>query len=108
MNLGNLGGLLKQAKQLEKKTKDAQEKLKGTVLVGTAGGGVVKLSLTGGFEFESIEIDPSVLDGADSEMVEDLIAVAVQDALKQANDERDKVMGSVTGGMGMPGMPGMF
>jgi|MDSW01.1.fsa_nt_gb DNA-binding YbaB/EbfC family protein len=108
MNLGNIGGLLKQAKQLEKKTKDAQQKLKDTVLVGTAGGGVIKLSLTGDFAFKGIEIDPSVLEGADSEMVEDLIAVAIEDALKQASEERDKVMGSVTGGMGMPGMPGMF
>ena len=100
----NMNKLLKQAQQMQAKMMQAQEKLKETEVEGTAGGGKVKARMNGGQELLSVRIDPEVVDADDVEMLEDLIVAAIKNAQEQVSELANNTMGSVTGGMNIPGM----
>ncbi|MDP6963627.1 MAG: YbaB/EbfC family nucleoid-associated protein [Planctomycetota bacterium] len=106
-SLGDLGGLLRQAKKLEKQVADMKSELAGKTYEGKAGGGAVVVSISGAYEFKSIKIDSEVVDPDDVDMLEDLVGVAIKDVLQQIQTDSDQSMSKVTGGMGIPGMPGM-
>jgi DNA-binding YbaB/EbfC family protein len=95
---------MKMMNQLQNRMMKIQEELEETIVEGTAGGGVVKAEVTGQREFKSIKIDPSAVDPEDVEMLEDLIAAAVQDAMEKAQALAEEKMSAITGGMKIPGL----
>ena len=100
---GNIAGLMQQAQKMQQDMKKAQEELALLEVTGQAGGGMVKITLTGKMETRKVSIDPSVL--ADAEMLEDLMVAAFNDAVGKANEESSKRMAAVTAGMPLP--PGL-
>ncbi|TBR14423.1 MAG: YbaB/EbfC family nucleoid-associated protein [Lysobacter sp.] len=106
---GNIGQLMQQAQKMQENLQRAQEDLAKIEVTGNAGGGMVSITLTGRMECRKVRIDPSVL--GDTEMVEDLIAAAFNDAVNKANAESQSRMSVATAGMPIPpGMklPGLF
>ncbi len=97
---GGLGALMKQAQQMQENMKRAQEQLATVEVEGAAGGGLVKVTLTCRNDVKRVSIDPSVMD--DREMLEDLIAAAMNDAVRKAESVSQEKMSGFTQGMGMP------
>ncbi|HET7649820.1 MAG TPA: YbaB/EbfC family nucleoid-associated protein [Gammaproteobacteria bacterium] len=99
---GGLGGLMKQAQQLQANMQKAQEELARTEVTGEAGGGMVRVIMTGKHEVRRVSIDEKMLQD-DKEMLEDLIAAAVNDAVNKIEAMmRERFSGMATG-MGLPG-----
>jgi DNA-binding YbaB/EbfC family protein len=101
----NLGNMLKEAQKLQSKMADMQAKLAETELSGTAGGGMVNVTVNGKGEMRSIKIDPTLADPAEIEVLEDLIVAAFNDAKTRLEAYLQEEMGKMTGGMSLP--PGM-
>ena len=103
----NIGQIAKMAKQMQTQIAQAQEELAQTTLEATAGGGAVRVVITGAQEIRAIEIDPSAIDADEAEMLQDLVMTAVNEAIGRSKQlERDRMSG-IAGGMGLPGMPGL-
>ncbi|ALN57032.1 DNA-binding YbaB/EbfC family protein [Lysobacter enzymogenes] len=100
---GNIAQLMQQAQKMQENVQRAQEELAKIEVTGSAGGGMVSITVTGRMECRKVRIDPSVL--SDQEMVEDLIAAAFNDAVNKINAESQAKMSAATAGMPMP--PGM-
>ncbi len=100
----DIGKLLKQAQQVQTKMAELQAKLAEKTVESSAGGGMVKVTMTGQHEIVHVKIDPEVVDSSDIEMLEDLIIAAVNEAKSQVDDMIAKDMSSLTGGMPMPGI----
>ena len=100
---GNIAQLMQQAQKMQENVQRAQEELAKIEVTGSAGGGMVSVTVTGRMECRKVRIDPSVL--SDQEMVEDLIAAAFNDAVNKINTESQTKMSAATAGMPMP--PGM-
>ena len=103
MMKGGLGGLMKQAQMMQENMKKAQEQLATIEVEGQSGGGMVKVVMTCRNDVKRVSIDPSVMD--DKEMLEDLLAAAVNDAVRKAEATSQEKMGGLTAGMQLP--PGM-
>jgi hypothetical protein len=99
-----MGNLQRMAMQMQQEMLRVQNELAATHVDGSAGGGVVKAVVTGKQELVSVTIDPSAVDPADVEMLQDLIVAAVNDALRAARDLGETKMAAVTGGLRLPGM----
>ena len=106
--LGQMGNLVKQAQKMQREMARVQQELKERIVEGTAGGGVVRAQVNGPLEVVALKIDPESVDPDDVEMLEDLVMAAVSQAMKKARAMSDEAMAKVTGGMGMPGLPGML
>ena len=100
MNMGNMNQLMKQAQKMQKQMEQTQKELEESVYEATAGGGVVKVEMSGKKELLSISLVEEVVDPDDVEMLEDLIIVAVNDALKKMEEDSNAKMGRFTAGMG--------
>lgn len=96
--------MMKQAQQMQKQMVKMQEEIESARVEYTAGGGVVKVVVTGKMTVESIEIDPDVLDGEDVEMLQDLILSAINGGLSKAQEMAASKMGAITGGLNIPGL----
>lgn len=94
--------ILQQAQQMQGRLQEIQDELQKRTVVGSAGGGMVSVEADGKGEVRRIRIDPSVVDPADVEMLEDLVLVAVSDAQKKAAELAQGEMGKLTGGMDLP------
>jgi DNA-binding YbaB/EbfC family protein len=103
----NIGQIAKMAQQMQNQLAQVQEQLRETTLEATAGGGAVRVVITGAQEIRSIEIDPSAVDPEETEMLQDLVLTAVNDAINRSKELERERMASVTGGLGLPGMPGL-
>ena len=101
----DLMGLMKQAKDMQKKMASAQEQVADLTAIGRSGGGLVTITLVGGGNMKSLEIDPSLLTGEDKEVVEDLIIAAFQDAKVKLDQAQAETMKSAMGDIQLP--PGM-
>ena len=101
----NMGNILKQAQKMQEQMMKAQEQLDQVKAEGTSGGGMVRVVANGKQEIESIKIDPEVVNSDDVEMLEDLVAAAVNQAIEKANEAAKDKMNEATGGM-LGGMPG--
>ena len=94
--------------EMQEKLQKAQEEIENRVAEGTAGGGAVKVEVSGGFRVKSVKIEPDVIDPDDLGMLEDLILAATNEALEQVQGFQAENLGALTGGMGLPGgMPGI-
>ena len=100
---GNIAQMMQQAQKMQENLQRAQEELAKLEVTGSAGGGMVSITLTGTKECRKVRIDPSIL--SDQEMVEDLIAAAFNDAANKIDVESKSKMGAATAGMQLP--PGM-
>jgi len=105
-NMGNMAGMMKKVQILQADMSKLQEELKTRTLEATAGGGAVKVVINGEKQIVSLKIEPTAVDPEDVEMLEDLVAAAVNEALKKVDDMMAQEMGKLTGGMNLP--PGMF
>ena len=101
----NIGNMMKQAQQLQKKMADVQEKLNSIEVEGSSGGGMVKVMSTAKGEIKRISIDDSLMKQEEKEITEDLIVAAINDAKQKAELATQEEMKSVTGGLSLP--PGM-
>lgn len=97
---GGLGNLMKQAQEMQENMQKAQEEIAKMEISGEAGGGLVKVTMTGKHELVKVEIDDSMMD--DREMLEDLIAAAVNSAARTVEETTQEKMGSLTNGMNLP------
>ncbi len=104
MMKGGLGNLMKQAQQMQQNMQKAQAELATVEVEGQAGSGMVKVMMTCAHEVRRVSLDDRVLSD-DKEMLEDLIVLALNDAMKKAEDISKQRMGGFTAGMGLP--PGM-
>ena len=103
----NIAQIAKMAKQMQTQVAQAQDELRETTLETTAGGGAVRVVITGAQEVRMIEIDPAAVDPDEVEMLQDLVVAAVNDAIARSKELERERMAKVAGGMGLPGMAGM-
>ncbi|MGB9428753.1 MAG: YbaB/EbfC family nucleoid-associated protein [Gammaproteobacteria bacterium] len=99
---GGLGGLMKQAQQLQENMQKAQQELARLEVTGQAGGGMVSIVMSGRHEVRRVSLDPKLL-GDDKEMLEDLIAAAVNDAVNKVEAVTRERFSGLTAGMPLPG-----
>lgn len=104
---GGLGNILKQAQAMQENLKRAQEELAALEVTGAAGGGMVRVTMTGRHDVKRVEIDANLLQD-DKEVLEDLVAAAMNDAARKVEQATQEKMARVTGGMSLPGMPFPF
>jgi DNA-binding YbaB/EbfC family protein len=100
----NMNQMMKQVKKMQEDMMKAQEQLGTETIVGTAGGGVVTVSVNGHKQLISVVIKPEAVDPEDVDMLQDLVLTAVNDALTKADELANKNMGKFTGGMNLPGL----
>jgi DNA-binding YbaB/EbfC family protein len=103
----NIAQIAKMAQQMQTQIAQAQEELKEKTLQASAGGGAVKVVITGAQEVRAVEIDPSAVDPAEVEMLQDLVMAAVNDAITRSKELERERMAALTGGLGLPGIPGL-
>ncbi|SIN75659.1 hypothetical protein SAMN05443662_0481 [Sulfurivirga caldicuralii] len=96
-----IAGLMKQAQEVQKKMQEAQDAIARMEVTGEAGGGLIKVTMTGKHELVKVEIDDSLMD--DKEMLEDLIVAGVNSAVRKVEEETQQRMAEVTGGLNLPG-----
>lgn len=101
----NFGNLMKQAQEMQTKMQEMQDRMAEVEVPGTAGGGMVTVMMNGKGEMRSVKIDPSLFNGEDAEVVEDLIVAACNDATAKAEAYSQEEMAKITGGLNLP--PGM-
>ena len=101
MMKNQLAGLMKQAQKMQDDMKKAQDELANIEVEGQSGAGLVKVTMTGSHSVRRVAIDPSLM-ADDQEMLEDLIAAAVNDAVRRVEEQNKSKMGDVTGGMQLP------
>jgi len=99
--------MLKQLAQMQERMLKAQEEIENRVAEATAGGGAVKVEITGGYRVKSLHIDPDVVDPDDMGMLEDLVIAAMNEAIAQVQAFHSDSMGSVAGGLEGLGIPGL-
>jgi DNA-binding YbaB/EbfC family protein len=99
-----MGNLQRMALQMQQEMARVQKELETETVDGSAGGGVVRATVTGKQELVGLEIDPSAVDPEDVEMLQDLVMAAVNDALRASAQLAEQKMGAVTAGLRIPGM----
>jgi len=100
---GGLGNLMKQAQQMQENMRKAQEELAKIEVTGSAGGGLVEVTMTCRHDVRKINIDNSLMED-DKEMIEDLVAAAVNDAVRKVEEITKDKMGGMMGGLNIPGL----
>jgi DNA-binding YbaB/EbfC family protein len=100
----DMNALLKQAQQMQAEMAKAQEQLAAEEVVASAGGGMVKVKMSGDLKLKEIVIDPEAIDPEDSELLADMVLAAVNEAIRAAQELATSKMGGITGGLG--GAPG--
>lgn len=106
MNKGQMAGLMKKAQEMQKKFEQLQEEVATLELIGESGAGMVKITMTGKRDVKKVFIDPSIID--DKEMLEDLIAAAINDANRKVEAASSQKMGTLNlplGGLGGMNLP---
>ena len=94
--------ILQQAQEMQGRMKKLQDELESMTITGTAGGGMVTADVNGQGILKRVKIDASVVNPADTEMLEDLVMVAVSEAQKKAQERQQQEMGALAGGMNLP------
>lgn len=100
----NFGKMMKQVQQAQAKMAAVQEELKGEMVSASAGGGMVRVTISGDLQVKSIDIDPKAVDPDDVELLSDMVTAAVNEALRSAQELAASKMAAVTGGMDIPGL----
>lgn len=101
MNFGDMSGLMKQAKEMQEKMAKAQEESAKATVTGEAGAGMVKVVMNGRHDVLSVQLDSSLMT-EDKELIEDLLAAAVNDSVRKVEQANQESMKAMTGGLEMP------
>lgn len=104
--MGNMQGMMKKMQKMQKEMEAAQENLNQTEFTGSANNDLVKVTFTGDKKLQDVSIKEEIVDPDDVEMIEDLVLLAINDALEKVETETEKVMGKYTKGLG-GGLPGL-
>jgi len=99
---GGIGNLMKQAQKMQADMQKVQEEIARMEVTGESGGGMVKVEMTGRHEARRVAIDPSLFEDGDREMIEDLVAAAINDASRKVDEASQSRMSGVAGGMNLP------
>ncbi|MBI1493584.1 YbaB/EbfC family nucleoid-associated protein [Halocynthiibacter styelae] len=108
--LGDMAGMMKKAQEMQTKMGELQERLATLTVIGESGAGLVKATATAKGELTNLDIDPSIFNPDEKEVVEDLILAAIKDAQAKASDRSEREMQELTSELGLPAgmnMPGM-
>ena len=100
--LGDMAKVMKQAQEMQGKMEQMQDELHNVTVVGESGAGLVKATATAKGELKALDIDPSIFNGDDKEVVEDLILAAIKDAQSKATDRSQEEMAKMAEGLGLP------
>ena len=100
----NIQGLMKQAQMMQKKLQEEQNKLDEEEVEGISGGGMVKLTLNGKYTMKKISLDKSIVDPEETEVLEDLITAAYNDAKEKIDAKKEEALGSIAGGLNLGGL----
>jgi len=100
----NFGNMMKQAQKMQAKMAEMQEQLKTETLEASAGGGMVRVVISGDMQVRELHIDPAAIDPDDADMLQDMVAAAVNEAIRSAQELASRRMGEITGGMNVPGL----
>jgi len=100
--MGNMQGMMKKMQKMQKEMMEAQEALNAEQFEGVAGGGMVKVTVSGQREVVLVNLDESVVDPEDIEMLQDLIVIATNEALKKVEEKTNSTMGKFTQGLNLP------
>ena len=103
--MNNISNLMKQAKEMQDKMQELQKKVEQTEVEGTSGGGMVKITINGKHIATKVEIDPSLINVEEKDVLEDLFVAAINDATKKVSENMNNELGSMSGGLNLP--PGM-
>ena len=103
-SIGAMGNLLKQAQDMQARMAKIQEELANKTVEGSAGGGMVQVTVNGQFNVTAVKIEVSVINAAEKDMLEDLILAAVNDGVRKARDLVSSEMSKITGGLKIPGL----
>jgi DNA-binding YbaB/EbfC family protein len=103
----NIGQITRMAQEMQANMARVQQELRESTVEATVGGGAVKVVMTGAQELREVVIDPAIVDPEDVELLQDLVFAAMTDALAQSKKLAEEKMATVTGGMGLPGLPGL-
>lgn len=102
--IGGMGNLLKQAQEMQARIAKIQEELGQKTVTGSAGGGMVQVTVNGQLNLTTVKVDATVINVNEREMLEDLILAAVNDGMRKARDMVSAEMSKVTGGFKIPGL----
>ena len=100
----NMNAMIRQAQKMQEQMEQITTELEAKEYTATAGGGAVSATVTGKMEVKNIDIKPEVIDPDDAEMLGDLVAAAVNEALRAAANEKEEKLGAISGGMSLPGI----
>ena len=103
---GNMANLMKQAQKMQRQMEEQAKEMETKEFTAAAGGGAVEVTVNGKKEVQNVKLAEEVVDPDDIEMLQDLIVAAVNEAMRQVDEENSSAMSRLTGGLG--GMPGMF
>ena len=98
----NLGQMMKQAQQMQARMEEMQNEMEAHEVEGSSGGGMVTVRLSGKFDVRGVTIDPSIIDPEDPEMIEDLVAAAINDARTKIDAFKQEKVAEMTGGLPLP------
>ena len=104
----NMNAMIRQAQKMQEDMKKKQAELEEMEFKTTAGGGMVEVTMNGKKEITALAIKPEIVDPDDIEMLQDVIMAAVNEASKQVEETSNAELGKITGGLNLPGMPGLF
>ncbi|MBP1757294.1 MAG: hypothetical protein H6Q62_150 [Firmicutes bacterium] len=100
--MGNMNQLMQQAQRMQREMEKAQEEIATLTAEATAGGGVVKVTVNGSKQVTALTLDPAAVDPNDVEMLQDLVIVAVNEALRKIDEQSEQRMSKATGGARLP------
>lgn len=103
----NMNQMLKQVQKMQQQMAAAQEALKDETVQASAGGGMVRVTVSGELELKAIEIDPTAVDPEDVELLQDTVLAAVNEGLRKAQELAASKLGGIAGGLGSLGLPGL-
>ncbi|OEJ69268.1 YbaB/EbfC family nucleoid-associated protein [Magnetovibrio blakemorei] len=98
----NLGQMMKQAQQMQTRMSEMQEEMEAHEVEGVSGGGLVVVRVNGKFDVRGVSIDPALIDPSDPEMLEDLVAAAINDAKQKIDVFKQEKVAEMTGGLPLP------
>ena len=101
---GNMNNLMKQAQKMQRQMEEAQKELEEKEITAAAGGGAVEVTVSGKREITKVKLSEEVVDPDDIEMLEDMVAAAINATVKQVDETAEAEMGKLTGGMNIPGL----
>ena len=104
----DINSIMQQAQQMQQNMARVQEELAKKSVTGTAGGGMVQVTVNGKSEVMGVTLEPAIIDPGEREMLQDLIAAATNDALRKAKELGKGELGKLTGGLNIPGLNNLF